>query len=234
MTGFWEAVVSAGPYETMHTSLQTDNHTNTSSFKFYKPDALPDTQPTMPRHWKYNNVICSLFYINNTNLNTRVEYNTPLFSWKMDDSKLELPYDGGLHPPQEKGQTPSRWASRAEWLCSGPGTLANSAQTHHYHLLYFTRPLIDWLSNNTHTHTRLTAHFPGLPGSARTRKVKTNLDFTEARHSEWHWHQLGHMQVCTLLQADNHASTPPLSFYRPDDLPAAKPTVSKHWRQLTV
>jgi len=29
---------------------------------------------------------------------------------------------------------------------------------------------------------------------------------------EWQWHQLGHMQVCTLLQRDNHASTPPLSF----------------------
>ena len=26
---------------------------------------------------------------------------------------------------------------------------------------------------------------------------KTNLDFTEARGSEWQWHQLGHMQVCT-------------------------------------
>jgi len=35
-----------------------------------------------------------------------------------------------------------------------------------------------------HTHTRLTALFPGLPGWAGTRKVKTNLDFTEARDSE--------------------------------------------------
>jgi len=51
------------------------------------------------------------------------------------------------------------------------------------------------------THTRLTALFRG----------KTNLDFIEARDSEWQWHQLGHMQVCTLLQTDNHASTPPLS-----------------------
>jgi len=41
---------------------------------------------------------------------------------------------------------------------------------------------------------------------------KTSLDFTEARDSEWQWHQLGHMQVCTLLQTDNHASTLPLSF----------------------
>ena len=29
----------------------------------------------------------------------------------------------------------------------------------------------------------------------RTRKGQTNLDFTEARDSEWQWHQLGHMQV---------------------------------------
>jgi len=40
----------------------------------------------------------------------------------------------------------------------------------------------------------------------------SNLDFTEARNSEWQWHQLGYMQVCTSLQTDNHASTPPLSF----------------------
>jgi len=35
------------------------------------------------------------------------------------------------------------------------------------------------------------------------------------------------MQVCTLLQTDNHASTPTLFFYRPDALPAAQPTASK-------
>jgi len=40
-----------------------------------------------------------------------------------------------------------------------------------------------------------------------SQKGKTNLDFTEARDSEWQWHQLGHMQVCTSLQRDNHAST---------------------------
>jgi len=60
------------------------------------------------------------------------------------------------------------------------------------------------------------------------RKVKINLDFTEARDSEWQWHQLGDMQVCTALQTDNHASTPPFGFYRPDALLAAQPTASKH------
>jgi len=53
------------------------------------------------------------------------------------------------------------------------------------------------------------------------QKGKTNLDFTEARDSEWQWHQLGRMQVCYSLQTDNHASTSPLKyFYKPDALPA--------------
>jgi len=45
---------------------------------------------------------------------------------------------------------------------------------------------------------------------------KTNLDFTESRDSEWQWHQLGNMQVCTSLQTDNHVSTSLLGFYRLD------------------
>ena len=67
--------------------------------------------------------------------------------------------------------------------------------------------------HDTHTNTHLTA-----------------LDFTEARDSEWQWHQLSHMQVCNSLQTDNHASTSSLSFYRLDALPATQPTASKHWR----
>jgi len=48
---------------------------------------------------------------------------------------------------------------------------------------------------------------------SRYQKGKANVDFTEATESEWQWHQLDHMQVCTLLQTDNHASTPPLNFF---------------------
>jgi len=47
----------------------------------------------------------------------------------------------------------------------------------------------------------------------RYHKGNTSLDFTEARDSEWQWHHLGRMQVCTSLQTDNHTSTPPLSFF---------------------
>ena len=60
---------------------------------------------------------------------------------------------------------------------------------------------------------------------SRYQKGKTNLDFTEARDSEWQWHQLGHMQVCTLLQADNLASTRPLSFLQAE-CPSCRPTNS--------
>jgi len=38
--------------QTICTSLQTDNHTNSPSLNFYSPDALPDAQPTMSKHWR--------------------------------------------------------------------------------------------------------------------------------------------------------------------------------------
>jgi len=45
------------------------------------------------------------------------------------------------------------------------------------------------------------------------QKGKTNLDFTKARDSEWQWHQLGHMQVCTSLQADKPSQHPITQFF---------------------
>ena len=66
---------------------------------------------------------------------------------------------------------------------------------------------------STHAHAHpFNGPFSGATWVGRYQKGKTNLDSTEARDSEWQWHQLGHMQVCTSLQTDNHASTPPLSF----------------------
>jgi len=53
--------------------------------------------------------------------------------------------------------------------------------------------------------------------------VRVCLDFTEARDSEWQWHKLGHMQVCTALQTDSHASTPALSFLQAG-CPSCRPT----------
>ena len=72
---------------------------------------------------------------------------------------------------------------------------------------------------HTHTHT-FNAPFSGTTQVSRYQKGKTNLDFTE-----WQWRQLGHMQVCTLLQTDNHASTPPLSFLQAG-CPSCRPSNS--------
>ena len=77
---------------------------------------------------------------------------------------------------------------------------------------------------HTHTHT-FNGPLSGTTQVSRYQKGKTNLDFTEARDSEWQWHQLGHMQVCTSLQTDDHASTPPLSFLQAG-CPSCRPTNS--------
>ena len=90
----------------------------------------------------------------------------------------------------------------------------------------------DYCTHNTHT--RLMAHLSKTAWVSRYQIGKTNLDFTEARDSEWQWHQLGYMQVCTSLQTDNHASTPLLSFLQAGCLPATQPTALKHWRQNLI
>jgi len=58
------------------------------------------------------------------------------------------------------------------------------------------------------------------------QKGKTNLDFTEARDSEWQWHQLGHIQVCTSRQIATPATHRSV-FYRLDALPAAQQPANK-------
>jgi len=64
------------------------------------------------------------------------------------------------------------------------------------------------------------------------QKGKTSQNLNEARDDAVlgkQWHQLDYMQtICTSLQTDNHTNTSSLNFYRPDALPDAQPTVSKH------
>ena len=72
-------------------------------------------------------------------------------------------------------------------------------------------------ANSQHTHT-FNGPLSGTTRVSRYQKGKTNLDFTEARDSEW----LGRVQVCTSLQTDNHASTPPLWFFT-DRMPFLPP-----------
>jgi len=59
---------------------------------------------------------------------------------------------------------------------------------------------------------------------SRYQKGKTNLDFTEAGDSEW---QSAPRCRQITTPAPHHSV-----FYRPDALPAAQPTASKHWRVI--
>ena len=93
--------------------------------------------------------------------------------------------------------------------------------------------LMDWQTEivqdtHTHTHTHLTALFPGLPGWAGTRKVKPIwilLKQETVSGSGISW------AVCKSAPRSRQITMPAPHrsvFYRPDALPAAQPTASKH------
>jgi len=76
--------------------------------------------------------------------------------------------------------------------------------------------------------------FPGLPGWAGTRKVKLIwilLKQETVSGSGISW------TICKSAPRSRQITTPaPITqvFYRPDALPAAQPTASKHWRQIII
>ena len=80
----------------------------------------------------------------------------------------------------------------------------------------------------THTHIHFTALFPGPPGWAGARR---ELDFmvqgkiSRGRHTD---HLAGRHCIRT------NQRPPPPNPHRPDALPAAQPTMSKHWRQVVT
>ena len=96
--------------------------------------------------------------------------------------------------------------------------LANS------HICKTSSKLGEKSTTRTHTHP-FNGPFSRTTQVSRYQKGKANLDSTEARDSEWQWHQLGHMQVYTSLQTDNHASTQPFSFLQAR-CPSCHPTNS--------
>jgi len=55
----------------------------------------------------------------------------------------------------------------------------------------------------SHTYARLTALSSGTNWVSQYQKGKTNLDFNEARESEWQWHQL----ASVILQLKGNAKT---------------------------
>ena len=64
-----------------------------------------------------------------------------------------------------------------------------------------------------------------LCGTTRVSRYQKGKPIWILLKQQWQWHQLGHMQVCTSLQTDNHASTSPLSFLQAR-CPSCHPTNS--------
>ena len=116
-----------------------------------------------------------------------------------------------------------RWQQQCSlWLsvktvstgCENRQLLRAPLQVKYKYCQYCNAQLQLYLHANWHTHTHthpFNGPFSGTTQVSQYQKGRTNLDFTEARDSEWQRHQLGQMQVCTLLQTNNHTSIPPLT-----------------------
>ena len=104
----------------------------------------------------------------------------------------------------------------------------------HHKIKQLSTHSITLSASHTHTHTRLTALFPGLPGWAGTRKVKPiwillKQETVSGGDISWAYASL-HLAPDSITTPAPHHSV----FYRPDALPAAQPTASKHWRHITL
>ena len=123
----------------------------------------------------------------------------------------------------------SRQLSLSFCLLSSYGCVGNG-------LTQVIRQFYVWFSmlfcqHATHTRTRLMALCLGPPGWASTRKVKPIwiiLKQETLSGSGISW------AICKSTPRSRQITMPPTHhsvFYRPDALPAAQPTASKHWRQ---
>jgi len=159
-------------------------------------------------------------------------YESPLY-WKKSPKRLVLVFC------QRCGLM-----SRTYQGCSAAGTRKGGTVSPHFFRRGNTSPLplhffglkfvqnllhcCNWLLTETHTHTHLMALCPGLPGSASARKVKPIwilLKQETVSGSGISWAVCKSASSCRqiTMPAPHHSF-----FYRPDALPAAQPTASRH------
>ena len=133
----------------------------------------------------------------------------------------------------------SWWCYLGEFSCFAgftgmPNTQMYAHTDHSGYSICSNRPHLALLAvlahTHTHTHTRLTALCPGLPGWAGTRKVQSIwilLKQETVGGSRISW------AMCKSSPRSRQITMPTphcSDFYRPDALPDAQPTASKHWR----
>ena len=171
---------------------------------FYMPDALPAAQPTASKHWMH-------MQISLNNIKCR---------------SLSMPKYYSLHKsaPFEWGI----WAPSIMWFLKTPRVHIPHTWLLKKNKQKETKRTGKNLRSSTHTH--LTALCPGLPGWAGTRTVKPiwiSLKQETVSGSGISW------AICKSAPRSRQITTPAphhSGFYRPDALPAAQPSASKHWR----
>ena len=122
-----------------------------------------------------------------------------------------------------------------------PGSQLHAAWNSRHHGLSFSFSCVAdascqiwWFTyTHAHTHTRLMALCPGLPGWAGTRKAKPiwillKQETVSGSGISWAICKSAPSSRQITMPAPHHSV-----FYRPDALPAAQPTSSKHWRPST-
>ena len=118
-------------------------------------------------------------------------------------------------------------------MCGLNGNPSIDLHCHLYNIIILLQPC----NTNTHTHNRFTAllDMSGMTRVSRyqkgkTSQVKTNLNLLEQVTVSGSGICWAICKVCTSSQTTTPTSHHSV-FYRPDALPAAQPTASKHWRK---
>jgi len=215
---------------TICTLLQTDNHTNTSSLNFYRPDALSDAQPTVSKHWREQTLgkNCGMLTFPAESLQNLHSAHRVMQSGAVEPFRPRNLVSFGILAPKIS-------YSALYWCCFM--TKLRTVPPHApavFQCLWWikkkSRVLLLSLFNSLFSRTTWVSLY---------QKGKTSLDGFKWGKRWWdfgmQWHQLDHMQtICTMLQTDNYTNVPSLNFYRSDALPDTQPIVSEHWSRCFI
>ena len=104
-----------------------------------------------------------------------------------------------------------KWSPCAQWNlryamhCSYPNKTFNTKTS-----INITQTRDKMTQVHTHTHP-FNGPFSGTTQASRYQKDKTNLDFTEARDSEWQWHHIS-WAICKSAPRSRQITTPALHY----------------------
>ena len=115
--------------------------------------------------------------------------------------------------------------SSISWTICKQSQLARQITTSTPHHSFLQARCSSWRTEHTHTHP-VNGPFSGTTRVSRYQKGKKIWMLLSGSGIRW--------TICKSAPRSRQITTPALHhsvFYRPDALPVAQPTVSKHWRQ---